>query len=425
MLKSMIYKKGFWFLLASKITLSRALFVFVFIATIVSNSIFTNQLSSPFIPKLYLLFSIIYMFSWLINLSTYGRFNFHLYRHMLLYFLYPMTALLSFIVNYSTASPFSIFKLRVFLFPWLIGLIILQMFDYRHIRKIAITFVAFAIVNMLLISLSYLSESYYVLASGFFSDRNQVARFFSMVNVFLLISFFTTNSRKIKVLIIPFLFLILVSITFFFSRAGYLLYLVSTVFVLWQTKKKNIRRIMFITFPILFLVFAFMTSVRVKSDKMDVRNASDIGRIALLKAGINMIIDKPLFGVGYAMSNEKFEEYEDKGFPGLYDVRTIHNSYLVVFAEQGIFGFIAYLLLNFSIMYDLFRIIKKKEYFKDFSIELFCMCSLGLYLIHGLVNPTFDYIGTYWIVVVSGLIAINHNKSLLRNLKFQKESTGI
>lgn len=410
-----ILKSEFWFFLLSKVTIKRSLYFFIFSAVLYGNSLFTSILPVPIVKKIYWVLAFTYSFSWMISFLTYNKFNIRMYKHIVWYFLYPLGVITSFLINYSYIDQSSFNKLRAFLIPWLISFVIMQIFNYKDIKKIGVLFFCFAVINIIVVFSTYFSDEPSYFASGFFSDRNQIARFLSIVNTFLLIVFFTTENKKLKLAISPFFILILICITFFLSRAGYLLYASSTAFVLWKTKSKFVRTAMFIAFPIILVLFAVMTSIRVKRDKMDISNASDLGRIALLKAAFNMIADKPLLGVGYGMSSSKYPSYQDKKFPGIASVKTIHNSYVAVFAEQGIIGLLFYLILNFSIMYDLFRIIKSKKHFKEFPIELFCITSLGLFLIHGLVNPTFDYVGTYWIIVVASMIVVTHNTDTLKS----------
>lgn len=418
MLNNVIGKltNDFWYIFLSKINIKTFLFFFVFSCVIYGNSFFTNQMPIPGMLNIYLALCFLFVFLGFIQLITYHEFKIKIHRNFQWFLLYPLVALVSYFVNYNSISDTSTHKIKIFLIPWIISLVILQIFNFNDIKKVPTLFFAFSIINIALVFIFYVNTTkFYFLADGLFSDRNQIARYLSVVNSFLLITFLTTRNVKLKFAISPFLISILICITFFLSRAGYLLYASSTAFILWSTKKKNIRVAMLLTFPILLLVFGIMTSIRIKRDKMDISNASDLGRIALLKASFNMIVDKPILGVGYGMSSDKYPSYQDKKFPGLATVKTIHNCYVAVFAEQGIIGLLIYLLLNFSIMYDLFRIIQSKNHFKEYKIEMFFLTSLGIFLIHGLVNPSFDYVAPYWIIIVSSMIVITHNSHILKS----------
>jgi O-antigen ligase len=119
-----------------------------------------------------------------------------------------------------------------------------------------------------------------------------------------------------------------------------------------------------------------------------------------------MILQHPLKGVGYGLSSPRFHEFEDKHQAGLADVTTIHNGYIAVFAEQGIFGFTIYLILNFGLLFELFRKAKKEEDPARRATVIACFISLAVFMIHILVYHSIDCEGVYWTVVAMGIIAL-------------------
>lgn len=145
-----------------------------------------------------------------------------------------------------------------------------------------------------------------------------------------------------------------------------------------------------------------------KKDYMDIKNSSDLARIAVLKAGINMIKKSPVYGIGYGMSRYRFNEFQDKSQIGLMEVSTIHNIYVCIFAEQGIIGLFFYLFFNFSLLFLLYKKIKKTNNFTTTQEELFCFISLSTFLIHGIIYHEFNGEGIYWITIAMCIIILRN-----------------
>jgi len=240
---------------------------------------------------------------------------------------------------------------------------------------------------------------------GIFGDPNLLARFLCICLSYLMLKALISNSQK-RILCIAVSLLIVFCITFLFSRSGYILTFFQLIhFVIWANSKK-IWRLFIIGGPIVLIVFSIMFMNRINKDNMKVANMSDLGRVSLLKAGLNMIKTNPIFGIGYGMSSQRYKEFQDKKFPGLVAVDTIHNAYVHVFAEQGIIGIAIYLAFNFGLLFSLF---KKAYYEKNKSLRmpsLFCFFSLSSFLIHILMFPLPDYEGVYWIIIAASIIAL-------------------
>jgi len=65
-------------------------------------------------------------------------------------------------------------------------------------------------------------------------------------------------------------------------------------------------------------------------------------RIPLMKLAVKIIVDHPIWGVGANNFAILIDEYARKGFHNAW-LYTVHNKYLLVFAETGIGGLIAFL----------------------------------------------------------------------------------
>jgi O-antigen ligase len=95
--------------------------------------------------------------------------------------------------------------------------------------------------------------------------------------------------------------------------------------------------VLFITFMPLSL-FGRMVSI------FDTRLESNLDRIRMAEAGVEIIRDYPLFGVGPANVKEIYPLYRRHDAPR-FRIPHLHNTVLQIWAERGILGLAAYLLL--------------------------------------------------------------------------------
>lgn len=405
------------FYYTSKITLSRYLLSYAFLCTIVTHSMLANQ-TFPAIGNITYYFHYLLTFSFLagvcLNILLYKDFKIYIDKYIILILLYMVSAAISIFLNRSSIDmSLALVQLRVTIFPFIASFAFVQTLNSRHIKTVGNIFIIFAIINIIIsffeirINLEYPTMSH---ISGFFTDRNLLARFLVIVNSFVLINYFSQDNKKILDVKLLFSLLILISVTLLYSRSGYIMYIAATFFVIWQTKNKLLRLYGLIIGILIVVLFSAMTYKRVTIEKMNVMNKSDLARISVVKAGINMIKYNPITGVGYGMAKERFNEFEDKSLPGIPIVQTIHNIYINVFAEQGIVGLILYLLFNFGLLYKLSVVISRTNNFKETKNELFCFISLGIFMLHGMVYHTLDYEGLYWVIIALCIITLRDGK---------------
>lgn len=81
------------------------------------------------------------------------------------------------------------------------------------------------------------------------------------------------------------------------------------------------------------------------SDRMrsiaDLRDPSNYDRLCMAEAGLHMIAEQPLFGLGPEMVAQRYPIYRHPTAPR-FTVPHLHNSFLQMAAEQGILGLAAY-----------------------------------------------------------------------------------
>ena len=85
------------------------------------------------------------------------------------------------------------------------------------------------------------------------------------------------------------------------------------------------------------------TSFDVRGVVIDASNYSVIERLAHWQAAENMIVDHPFLGVGFGNYAAAYDQYRALNWP--IALGHAHNYYLNIFAETGIIGLLAYLIL--------------------------------------------------------------------------------
>ncbi len=76
----------------------------------------------------------------------------------------------------------------------------------------------------------------------------------------------------------------------------------------------------------------------------DSRNESNYDRLSMLQAGLFMVSERPLFGIGPGMVEQRYPIYRHPTAPRV-EVKHLHNSFLQIAAERGLLSLAAYLWL--------------------------------------------------------------------------------
>lgn len=164
-------------------------------------------------------------------------------------------------------------------------------------------------------------------AYGFLSDPNDFAQF--LLVALAALRFFWVKGRgitNIVVLIIP--TSVLVYATYLTHSRGAIIGICVIAVVLISTRFGRIQSVV-----VAALLFLVMVAFKFGAGReIGVSEGSAAGRLMAWGTGIQMLRDNPLFGVGYG----RFTEFHDL---------TAHNSFVLCFAELGIFGYFFWLAL--------------------------------------------------------------------------------
>ncbi|ERP31508.1 O-antigen ligase family protein [Chitinivibrio alkaliphilus] len=239
--------------------------------------------------------------------------------------------------------------------------------------------------------------------SGLFADRNLAVRFYTFVSMyqfFTLIRAYENNRVRKRTILI--LLVILAHVILLMSRGGYAIYGMAMLAVTIISGNKRIFYIVLCILPVFLALVAIMTLQRIQQDRMDIVNYSDLTRVSLMRAGINMIEDNTLFGVGYRRFAELYFKYYDINLPTAQIVHVIHNIYIGMWAEIGIFGLMVYLMLNFGLIHHHLARIRRGYKAKDPHAVL--GISLLIFMLHGIIYHSFDNDSSYWIILALSII---------------------
>jgi O-antigen ligase len=77
---------------------------------------------------------------------------------------------------------------------------------------------------------------------------------------------------------------------------------------------------------------------------VDLENPSNYDRVCMARAGVRMIRERPLFGLGPGMVAERYPIYRELSSPRV-EVAHLHNTIIHMWSERGVFSVLAYLAL--------------------------------------------------------------------------------
>ena len=216
------------------------------------------------------------------------------------------------------------------------------------------------------ISLVDLSGGQYLRPYGTFPHPNLLGGFLAVTIPALLILLLV--QKKKSRLLISALLLGFVALALTFSRTSWLvgfgLSLLIVIKFVWERGIKASRgSILTLVGTALVLLFAFPFFVQRVTSFSTTDSHSLILRLKLTSSALSMLRGHPLFGVG----PDRFLLF----LPGFFDlaetirwIQPVHNIFLLVAAEAGIFGLISFIILFFYPIFELFKRIKKDAFAK-------------------------------------------------------------
>ena len=114
------------------------------------------------------------------------------------------------------------------------------------------------------------------------------------------------------------------------------------VFVLFMLTRTQIRYYVPAAL-VLFVCFLPMSLFSRMVSTFDMTEESNFDRVRMLQAGVEMIRDHPVLGVGPANVKESYALYKKQDAPRIRPAH-LHNNFVQLWAERGILGLTAYIL---------------------------------------------------------------------------------
>ena len=398
-----------------QLTYRRYLILWGLIGLVITHSSFVDKNSFLYNPPLMKAANWLYTFvaavgfGWLIA-RNWHELDLRVDTYTILATLYIICAPFSVVINGTAGIDFGI---DMILLPGAVGLIMTRVLRVRDVHFLLLLVVVFGMLNSLASFALIAKEGHFGpshSSSFLISDRNGFIRYLAIVNAYCLILFFE-RVRRIRRIDFRAAALCAVMATVFcqvvlqFSRSGYLVYILSVGVITWFSGSKRLRRAYFFALPVIAALFTALVLFRIASEHSQVINISDLQRIALFKAGVNMIKHSPLTGLGYHISRTRIAEFADKAYPNDGVTVDIHNWFVNVWAEQGVFALVTFLLLNFGLMYSLYRLFRATPP-GGRALALTCFTAILIIMVEGILGPNYDYESIYWIVIAASIIVL-------------------
>ncbi len=169
---------------------------------------------------------------------------------------------------------------------------------------------------------------------------NELATFYSAYTLLLMAIFYFVKNTKVRVVLGVMIFLNLFSLVYSYSRGAYLGFVVGLFAMFWHIN----RKLVIIMIPVMVLFGGVMinflpTSVQERVESIFVedesqRDESAQSRLIFWGLAFEQFLQNPIVGKGFLT----FVEFNP------YHLDT-HNYYMKLLAEQGVIGFIIFLVL--------------------------------------------------------------------------------
>jgi O-antigen ligase len=224
---------------------------------------------------------------------------------------------------------------------------------------------------------------------------NFLAGFFELtVPLFIALYFFYPLSKMWKRAIIVILAMALVALLVTFSRGGLMAMGVAVVAVIFLGVRRfpelagRVLKVSLAVAVQLAVIFTLLSEKLFMRVRFFMETMEDEVRVALMKNSFEMIKHNPLVGVGLNNFPEAFFTYEVTGidFEMLFPV---HNTWLLIAAEQGILGLAAFLFFLLYVYYDARRAMKEQSSLHA-AVGVGFSAGLVAWFTHNMVAPLYQ-----------------------------------
>lgn len=160
-----------------------------------------------------------------------------------------------------------------------------------------------------------------------------------------------------------------------YTRGAWVALVVSvTVLVLVRAPRLLLA---YLPLGILIVILAPVPLVRRMLSITDLQDPSNYDRLCMLEAGLTMVKERPLFGLGPEMVERRYPIYRSPTAPR-FEVPHLHNSFLQLAAERGIPTLLAYLAMNLACLRAILRQHRREGGRQGPRADLYLGCLLAL-----------------------------------------------
>ncbi len=188
-------------------------------------------------------------------------------------------------------------------------------------------------------------------SGGFLGDANDFALGLNVISPFALFLFLYARSKLVKLTLLGSLLVYLGAIIMTFSRGGFLTLLATAVAACWRTKRLYFGLLLAAALGLSLVLFAPASYFARMETTTDVQvGDTSYGRLQLWTAGLYMLLEHPLTGVGLgAFSSAYGRTYA--GYVHHYKAKwhVAHSGYVTMAAELGLGGIALYLYVFYLI----------------------------------------------------------------------------
>jgi O-antigen ligase len=257
-------------------------------------------------------------------------------------------------------------------------------------------------------------------SKGLFFHSNMLGGFLLITSLFTMFLIEKIKSKKNKILLFFFLIIQLMAMITSFCRSAILGFVIASFifFVLMIYEKYKVLNVLFFyLISMIICIFVFFPQLQERGllfskkqsiDAQNMSSGSDQIRSDLKEVAINMIEKKPIKGIGFRNFIIKRGDYINRKI----ERANVHNIYLLITSEMGIFSLLSFILLIFFILKDVIK-------YKTDSLQITILSFLIAYLIIGLKDhyPIASQMGRYVLFLSLGYLNYQNkvNKRLLKS----------
>jgi len=227
-------------------------------------------------------------------------------------------------------------------------------------------------------------ESGAIRSPGFLGRPNTLAEYIVpllLLNLVLLANLKTRRAPRLILVVVSFLALV-----FTFSRGGWLSFAVAaTAYFVVAYWKRVIKAKHLVGMLAVIAVLIVVLYPKIKERVTAYDDNAAISRLPLIKNAHNMIKEHPFIGVGVNTYKDVMKDYLTPDIYGVY-LDKVHNHFLLVFAETGVLGLVAFLWLMYTVFQEALACIQNKDSRLVHSLGTALLLSLLAVSVHMLVD---------------------------------------